>query len=51
MLANLLPKNKDITFSLVDRLLPKIVSEIIDNVFRFCGQKTTVIFDKLKDLF
>ena len=52
LLANLLPKNKDIKFSLVDRLLPKkIVSEIIDIVFRFCGQKTTVIFcDKLKDL-
>ena len=52
LLANLLPKNKDIKFSLVDRLLPKkVVSEIIDIVFRFCGQKSTVIFcDKLKDL-
>ncbi len=52
LLANLLPKNKDIKFSLIDRLLPKkTVSEIIDIVFRFCGQKTTVIFcDKLKDL-
>ena len=52
LLANLLPKNKDIRFSLIDRLLPKkTVSEIIDIVFRFCGQKTTVIFcDKLKDL-
>ncbi len=52
LLANLLPKNKDIKFSLIDRLLPKkIVSEIIDSVFRFCGQKSTVIFcDKLKDL-
>ena len=52
LLANLLPKNKDIKFSLIDRLLPKkIVSEIIDIVFRFCGQKKTVIFcDKLKDL-
>ena len=52
LLANLLPKNKDIKFSLVDRLLPKkVVSEVIDIVFRFCGQKTTVIFcDKLKDL-
>ena len=52
LLANLLPKNKDIKFSLIDRLLPKkVVSEIIDVVFRFCGQKTTVIFcDKLKDL-
>src|SRR6056300_915636 len=52
LLANLLPKNNNIKFSLVDRLLPKkIVSEIIDSVFRFCGQKATVIFcDKLKDL-
>jgi len=52
LLANLLPKNKDIKFSMIDRLLPKkTVSEIIDRVFRFCGQKTTVIFcDHLKDL-
>ena len=52
LLANLLPKNFNIKFSLIDRLLPKkTVSEIIDVVFRFCGQKTTVIFcDKLKDL-
>ena len=52
LLANLLPKNSNIKFSLVDRILPKkTVSEIIDIVFRFCGQKTTVIFcDKLKDL-
>ncbi len=52
LLANLLPKHKDIKFSLIDRLLPKkTVSEIIDMVFRFTGQKSTVIFcDKLKDL-
>ena len=52
LLANLLPKNHNIKFALVDRLLPKkIVSEVIDIVYRFCGQKTTVIFcDKLKDL-
>ena len=52
LLANLLPKNINSKFSLIDRLLPKkIVSEIIDHVFRFCGQKSTVIFcDKLKDL-
>ena len=52
LLANVLPKNIDIKFSLIDRLLPKkIVSEIIDMVFRFTGQKSTVIFcDKLKDL-
>ena len=52
MLANILPKNVNNKFFLVDRLLPKkIVSEIIDHVFRFSGQKATVIFcDKLKDL-
>ena len=52
LLANLLPKNKNIKFSMIDRLLPKkLVSEIIDSVFRFCGQKKTVIFcDHLKDL-
>ena len=52
LLSNLLPPNLNNKFSLVDRLLPKkIVSEIIDHVFRFSGQKKTVIFcDKLKDL-
>ena len=52
LLANLLPKNLNNKFSLVDRLLPKkTVSEVIDHVFRFSGQKNTVIFcDKLKDL-
>ena len=52
LLANLLPKNLNNKFSLIDRLLPKkVVSEIIDHVFRFSGQKNTVIFcDKLKDL-
>jgi len=52
LLANILPKNHNIKFSLVDRVLPKkIVSEIIDIVFRFCGQKSTVIFcDNLKSL-
>ncbi len=52
LLSNLIPKNVNNKFSLVDRLLPKkIVSEVIDHVFRFSGQKNTVIFcDKLKDL-
>ena len=52
LLSNLLPSNINNKFSLIDRLLPKkVVSEIIDHVFRFCGQKSTVIFcDKLKDL-
>ncbi len=52
LLSNLIPKNVNNKFSLIDRLLPKkIVSEVIDHVFRFSGQKSTVIFcDKLKDL-
>ena len=52
LLADLLPSNVNNKFSLVDRLLPKkIVSEVIDHVFRYTGQKNTVIFcDKLKDL-
>ncbi len=52
LLSNLIPKNVNNKFSLVDRLLPKkVVSEVIDHVFRFSGQKRTVIFcDKLKDL-
>ena len=52
LLSNLIPKNINNKFSLIDRLLPKkIVSEVIDHVFRFSGQKSTVIFcDKLKDL-
>ncbi len=52
LLANLLPKNKNIKFTLVDRLLTKRnVSELIDTIFRYCGQKETVIFcDRLKTL-
>tara|TARA_Y100001935_G_scaffold196526_1_gene164608 strand:+ start:3073 stop:7239 length:4167 start_codon:yes stop_codon:yes gene_type:complete len=52
LLAEIIPKNINNKFSLVDRLLPKrTVSEVIDHIFRFCGQKSTVIFcDKLKDL-
>ena len=52
LLADLIPKDINNKFTLIDRLLPKkIVSEIIDHVFRFSGQKSTVIFcDKLKDL-
>ncbi len=45
LLANILPKNKNIKFDLVNRVLAKKqISEVIDVVFRFCGQKETVIF-------
>ena len=52
LLANILPKNYKIKFTLVDRLLTKKdVSEVIDTIFRFCGQKETVIFcDRIKSL-
>ena len=52
LLGNLLPKHRDIKFTLVDRLLTKkSVSEVIDTIYRFCGQKETVIFcDRIKTL-
>jgi DNA-directed RNA polymerase subunit beta' len=52
LLANLLPKNFNIKFTLVDKLLTKKnVSEVIDTIFRYCGQKETVIFcDRIKTL-
>ena len=52
LLSETLPKHHKISFSLVNRILTKkAVSEIIDLVFRYCGQKQTVIFcDSIKDL-
>ncbi len=52
ILSSVLPKHHKIKFSLIDRLLSKKnVSEIIDIVYRYCGQKETVIFcDKIKSL-
>ena len=44
LLANVLPKNKDIKFSLVNKLLTKNVSEVIDTIFRYCGQKRNCYF-------
>jgi DNA-directed RNA polymerase subunit beta' len=52
ILSSILPKHHRIKFSLVDRILSKKnVSEIIDIVYRFCGQKETVIFcDNIKEM-
>ena len=52
LLANLLPINHNIKFALINRLLTKKnVSEVIDTIFRYCGQKETVIFcDRIKTL-
>jgi DNA-directed RNA polymerase subunit beta' len=52
LLASVLPKHYKIKFTIIDRLLTKKnVSEIIDTIFRFCGQKETVVFcDRIKSL-
>ena len=45
MLADILPKNSQINYSIVNKLLTKKdISSIIDEVYRHCGQKDTVIF-------
>ena len=51
-LADLLPNNPAVTFSLVNKLMTKKeVSNVIDYIYRHCGQKDTVIFcDRLMAL-
>ncbi len=45
MIAEILPRNPKIPFELVNRLLRKQeVTHIIDEVYRHCGQKETVLF-------
>jgi len=45
LLADILPRNPNITFDVVNRLLTKKeISNVIDQVYRHCGQKETVIF-------
>ena len=45
MIANLLPKNQMVPFDLINRPLRKgEVGELIDTVYRHCGQKESVIF-------
>ncbi|MGB1870449.1 MAG: DNA-directed RNA polymerase subunit beta' [Candidatus Puniceispirillaceae bacterium] len=51
-LADLLPDNPSCSFELVNKLMTKKeVSDVIDHVYRHCGQKDTVIFcDRLMSL-
>ncbi len=51
-LADLLPDNSNCSFELVNKLMTKKeVSDVIDHVYRHCGQKDTVIFcDRLMSL-
>ena len=45
MIANLLPKTQGIKFEIVNRVLRKRdIGEVIDAVYRHCGQKESVIF-------
>jgi len=45
ILSDALPKNENIDFPLINKVLTKKeVSNIIDVVYRFCGQKETVLF-------
>lgn len=45
MISEILPRNKNVPFELINRTLTKKeVSNLIDIVYRFCGQKETVIF-------
>ncbi len=52
MLGALLPKNPNLPFDLVNKLMTKKeISNMIDAVYRHCGQKETVIFcDRIMQL-
>jgi DNA-directed RNA polymerase subunit beta' len=44
-LGSVLPRNSKISFDLVNKLMTKReISNMIDTVYRYCGQKETVIF-------
>ncbi len=51
-ISEVLPKHKKVPFSLINKVLNKReVTNLIDHVYRFCGQKETVIFaDRLMQL-
>ncbi len=52
LLSEILPRHPAISFDLINQLLgKKQISDLIDQVYRFCGQKETVIFcDRLMTL-
>jgi len=52
LLAEILPLNRNISFDLVNRsMTKKEISNVIDQIYRHCGQKETVIFcDRLMRL-
>ena len=45
LLSEILPKDKNVPFSLINQVLTKReITNVIDEVYRHCGQKETVIF-------
>ncbi|HCP01573.1 MAG TPA: DNA-directed RNA polymerase subunit beta', partial [Rhodospirillaceae bacterium] len=52
LIGRILPKHSQVPFELINRLLTKReISDIIDMVYRHCGQKETVIFaDRMMSL-
>ena len=52
LLSEILPRHKNIPFQLINQLLTKKeISNLIDEIYRHCGQKETVIFcDRLMGL-
>jgi DNA-directed RNA polymerase subunit beta' len=52
ILGQILPKHPDLSFDVVNKLMTKKeISNMIDTVYRICGQKDTVIFcDKIMQL-
>ena len=52
LLSEILPRDPNVPFSLINRLLTKKdITNILDAVYRHCGQKETVIFaDRLMQL-
>ncbi|HEY8593684.1 MAG TPA: DNA-directed RNA polymerase subunit beta' [Devosiaceae bacterium] len=52
MIGQMLPKHADVPFDVCNQLMTKkMISKMIDTVYRACGQKETVIFcDRIMDL-
>ncbi len=52
ILGSILPKNEKINYQMINKILTKKeVSNIIDSVYRHCGQKETVLFaDKIMQI-
>ena len=52
LLSEILPRHPNVPFELINRLLTKKeITNVIDEVYRHCGQKETVIFaDRLMGL-